>query len=146
MRRTATTWLACFAGTLATAVGVLAMVARAPSWKDASARELSSPWSRVSSDVLNKYGGITSYGTKTEQSNYTICQTNICRSVGGHGYICTDFGTALVTITRGFSYAKSGVVNCGNEMMYTFTNCTAFVRNNGNCGAGAMTYTDFFDP
>lgn len=147
MRRTLLmSWLACFAGTMAMATGILGTAGHGSPWKDATASELTTAWSRVSPDALDKLGGVSTSGTKTEQSNYAVCQTGICRSVGGHGYICTDYGTKLVNTTFGFSYVKSATVTCGNEIMYSFTNCTGYVGPDGACAAGTLTYTDFFDP
>ncbi len=147
MRRTLLmSWLACFAGTMAMATGILGATNRGSPWKDATVSELATAWSRVSPDALDKLGGVSTKGTWTEQSNYTICKTGTCRSVAGHGYVCTDAGTKLVTTTYGFTYAKSTKVTCGNEIMYSLPNCTGYVGPDGACAAGTLTYTDYFDP
>ncbi len=147
MKRLLMNWLACFAGIIATATGLSGAVGYAPPWKAASAIELETAWSRVSPDALNKFGGVSTRGTKTEQSNTTVCKTDQCRSVGGHGYICTDVGMQLASINSGFAYAKTSTVICGNEVQYTFTNCSGSAGGNtGNCAAGTLTWTDYFDP
>ena len=146
MRRTTSTWLAWFSGALALTTGIIGMAGHAPAWTKASTDELSTSWSRVSPELLNEYGGVTIYGNKTEASNSQICQTNRCRSVGGHGYVCLDYGYNLLTISSGFNYAKSQTLKCGNEIRYTFDYCYGDPTNVGNCAAGSFTYTDHYDP
>ena len=149
MRIAAMTWLACFAGALASATGTLAIARRAPCCNIASPTELSSSWSNVSPELLNKYGGATPVGGWgwTEKSSMSICQTNVCRNTGGHSFMCMDTGIYTTYVSSGgFSYKTCDQKVCGNEYFFTFENCVSFYRNNGACFGGAWTYFDFHDP
>ncbi|MGC8642617.1 MAG: hypothetical protein ACP5XB_22395 [Isosphaeraceae bacterium] len=139
------TWLACFAGALASATGTLAIARRAPCCNIASPTELSCSWSNVSPELLNEYGGVFS-GTLTQRQNPSVCRTNVCRNAGGHSYVCTDIGYSLTSMSSGFNYKLKNTQVCTSEMMYTFENCVSFYRDNGDCNGGGWTYTWYYDP